>query len=115
MSTLTTHNNATLTTASATALAGTELKNITIKKVVGMVPVAAMLPGPGTIFGLISFRGKTVPVIDLRLHNLAMFPLPADEQICILAAETGQHVPILFGALVDSEAAAHELVMGTTH
>lgn len=115
MSTLTTHNPKTMSTTVPATFAGTDRHHITITEVVGMLPVATMQPGTGSIFGLISFRGKTVPVIDLRMETLTLLPLPSEEQICILAAETGQHTPVLFAALVDSEAAAYELVMSPTH
>lgn len=114
MSTLTTHNQKATATTAQVAPVNTALHDITIKEVVGMLPVVAMLPGPGSILGLISFRGKTVPVIDLRL-DLSLLPLALEEQICILVGETAQQAPIIFGALVDSEAAAYELVRSTTH
>ena len=114
MSTLITHTPRTATILSAGPLAGQTLNNITIKEIVGMLPVTAMRQGNNTIFGLISFHGKTVPVIDLRMGT-SLLPLPQEEQICILAGETGQHAAIILGALVESEAAAYELVLGTTH
>ncbi|MEW6593606.1 MAG: hypothetical protein AB1413_01920 [Thermodesulfobacteriota bacterium] len=116
MRTLTTHKPQEKTPPPAGPLAGEGLHDITITEVVGMLPVAAMLPGAGSICGLIPFRGRTVPVLDLRMAPQALLPLPAmDEQICILAGENSQRRPVLFGALVDSEAAAYELVFSTTH
>lgn len=113
MRTLNMHQPKTTTLTASGALAGTALQQITITEVVGMLPVAAMLPGTGSVFGLISFRGKTMPVIDLRMDTITL--ASTEEQICILAAETRQQDPIFFGALVDSEAAAYELVLSTTH
>ena len=114
MSALTTHNPKATANPIAGTFAGPALHDITITGVVGMLPVATVQPGTGSILGLVSFRGKTVPVIDLRM-DLIVLPLPMEEQICILAGETRQHMPVLFGALVDSEAAAYELVLSTTH
>lgn len=97
-------------------LAGAGLDDITIKEVLGLLPATALMHGEDTLLGIITFRSKMVPVVDLRLQPTAPSPGPAEEQICILAAETRQdQVPLIFGALVDSEMDAYELVMSTTH
>jgi|GEM_PF-2748254 len=115
MSALTTHNLPILDQPAPGIIAGPALHEITFKEVVGMLPVAAMQPGTGPILGLISLRGKTVPVIDLRMDTMGRWPLPIEGQLCLLLAETRQRATVLCAALVDSEAAAYELLLSTTH
>ncbi|MGV1099614.1 chemotaxis protein CheW [Thiovibrio sp. JS02] len=86
-----------------------------ITGILGIVPATALPLSSDTVMGVINFRGKTVPVLDLRVNFL-----PGDdniaEQICILSAETNREdSPLIFGALVDSEDDAYALVTGNTH
>ena len=86
-----------------------------ITEILGLMSATALPLANDTVMGIINFRGRTVPVIDLRMN-----PFPGlngfAEQICILSAESAyQTQPLIFGALVDSEADAYELIAGKTH
>lgn len=88
---------------------------LTIREVAGMLPATALQRSAESLLGIISYRGKKVPVIDLRMNFIMGIP-GRDEQICILVAEAdNKQEPLLIGALVDSEADAFELVMSSTH
>jgi len=89
--------------------------SLRITEILGMMAATALPLADDTVMGIINFRGRTVPVIDLRLHTIGGFNGFA-EQICILSAEsTHQTEPLIFGALVDSEADAYALIVGKTH
>ncbi|MFA6500048.1 MAG: chemotaxis protein CheW [Desulfurivibrionaceae bacterium] len=89
--------------------------SLRITAILGMMAATALPLTNDTVMGIINFRGRTVPVIDLRVNpvnGLNGFT----EQICILSAESShQSQPLIFGALVDSEADAYELITGKTH
>jgi len=86
-----------------------------ITELLGIVPTAALPLSKDTVMGVINFRGKTVPVLDLRFHTLKGFG-DYSEQICIYSAKADHETdPVIFGALVDSEEDAYELVSGSTH
>ncbi len=89
---------------------------IRFKEILGIVHASALPMADDHMMGVINFRGKTVPVIDLRVNTIAGLGGYA-EHICILSAEENdQHGnPVIFGALVDSEADAYELISGNTH
>ena len=89
--------------------------SLRITEILGMMAATALPIADDTVMGSINFRGRTVPVIDLRvnpIHSLNSF----SEQICILSAQSAnQSRTLIFGALVDSEADAYELIAGNTH
>ena len=89
--------------------------SLRITEILGMMSVTALPLTNDTVMGIINFQGRTVPVIDLRvnpIHGLNGFA----EQICILSAESAhQTQPLIFGALVDSEKDAYEMITGNTH
>ncbi|MFH1019110.1 MAG: chemotaxis protein CheW [Pseudomonadota bacterium] len=89
--------------------------SLRITAILGMMAATALPLTDDTVMGIINFRGRTVPVIDLRVNPVRGLNGFA-EQICILSAESTQQTqPIIFGALVDSEADAYELIAGKTH
>jgi purine-binding chemotaxis protein CheW len=89
--------------------------SLRITEILGMMAATALPLADDTVMGIINFRGRTVPVIDLRLHTIGGLNGFA-EQICILSAESTQQTePLIFGALVDSEADAYALIVGKTH
>ena len=91
-------------------------EGITITEILGMLPVTEMLPATAPLLGIIIFRGKMVPVVDLRMHAAITLPHLSTERLCILAAETKEHhAPLLLGAVVDSENDAYGLLLSTTH
>ena len=86
-----------------------------ITEILGIMTATALPIANDTVMGIINFRGRTVPVIDLRINPVLGLNGFA-EQICILSAESAhQSTPLIFGALVDSEADAYELIAGNTH
>ena len=89
--------------------------SLRITEILGMMAATAIPLADDTVMGIVNFRGRTVPVIDLRVNPLRSLNGFA-EQICILSAESiFQAQPLIFGALVDSEADAYELLAGSTH
>jgi len=88
--------------------------SLRITEILGMMVATALPLADDTVMGIINFRGRTVPVIDLRLHTIGGLNGFA-EQICILSAERAHQTPLIFGALVDSEADAWEMIAGKTH
>ncbi|MDG4474612.1 chemotaxis protein CheW [Thiovibrio frasassiensis] len=89
--------------------------SLRITEILGMMTATALPIADATVMGIINFRGRTVPVIDLRVNPLRGLNGFA-EQICILSAESmHQTQPLIFGALVDSEADAYDLIVGSTH
>jgi chemotaxis signal transduction protein len=88
--------------------------SLRITEILGMMSATALPIANGTVMGIINFRGRTVPVIDLRMNPIGGLNGFA-EQICILSAERAHQTPLIFGALVDSEADAYEMIAGKTH
>ncbi len=89
--------------------------SLRITEILGIMTATALPMANDTVMGIINFRGRTVPVIDLRMNPLLGLNGFA-EQICILSAESAhQSTPLIFGALGDSEADAYELIAGNTH
>ncbi len=89
--------------------------SLRITEILGLMSATALPLANDTVMGIINFRGRTVPVIDLRM-NPALGLNGFAEQICILSAESAdQTQPLIFGALLDSEADAYELIIGKTH
>jgi len=89
--------------------------SLRITEILGIMSASALPIADDTVMGIINFRGRTVPVIDLRVNPLLGLNGFA-EQICILSAESASRsTPLIFGALVDSEMDAYELITGNTH
>lgn len=89
--------------------------SLKITEILGIMTATALPMANDTVMGIINFRGRTVPVIDLRINPVLGLSGFA-EQICILSAESAdQTQPLIFGALLDSEADAYELIIGKTH
>jgi len=89
--------------------------SLRITEILGIMSASALPIANDTVMGIINFRGRTVPVIDLRVNPILGLNGFA-EQICILSAESANpSTPLIFGALVDSEADAYELIAGNTH
>lgn len=89
--------------------------SLRITEILGMIAATALPLADDTVMGIINFRGRTVPVIDLRMHAIRGLN-NFTEQICILSAESAHQIePLIFGALVDSEADAYALIVGNTH
>lgn len=94
---------------------GSGQRPLKITKIVGMVPASNMPASRERIMGIFNFRGKTVPVLDLRMH-LAVHPRVLSEMICILKGQLpGSEGSIMFAALVDSEADAYDLITSFTN
>lgn len=88
---------------------------LTITRIVGMVPASRMPCSKGKIMGIINFQGKTIPVLDLRLHISGNGHI-LSEMICIMAGQiSGDGEPLIFAALVDSEAEAFDILYGYTN
>jgi chemotaxis signal transduction protein len=82
-------------------------RHLKITKIVGMVPASNMACSREKIMGIFNFRGKPIPVLDLRMH------LTCNPQL--LSEMIGNEGSIMFAALVDSEADAYELITSFTN
>jgi chemotaxis signal transduction protein len=90
-------------------------RHLKITKIVGMVPASNMACSREKIMGIFNFRGKPIPVLDLRMH-LTCNPQLLSEMICIMKGQIpGNEGSIMFAALVDSEADAYELITSFTN
>lgn len=96
-------------------LEGSSQRHLKITKIVGMVPACNMPCSREKLMGIFNFRGKTIPVLDLRMH-LTDNPRLLSEMICIMKGQIpGNDDSILFAALVDSEADAYDLICSFTN
>jgi purine-binding chemotaxis protein CheW len=73
-----------------------------VKEIVGMMPITTVPRAPRSVKGVINFRGKVIPAMDLRL-KLGMEEIAYTEKTCIIVveirAQTGSE---LIGVAVDS-------------
>lgn len=75
---------------------------LTVKEIIGMMPITKVPKTPENIKGVINLRGKVIPVIDLRMK----FNLPEtafDDRTCIIIVELdSDDETMLVGIIVDS-------------
>jgi len=75
---------------------------LTIKEIIGMMPITSVPRTPGFVRGVINLRGKVIPVVDLRL-KFGMEPVDYTERTCIIVVEIECLTGILLiGIVVDS-------------
>ncbi|MBI9087593.1 MAG: purine-binding chemotaxis protein CheW [Desulfobacterium sp.] len=75
---------------------------LTIKEIIGMMPITSVPRTPGFVKGVINLRGKVIPVVDLRL-KFDMEPVDYTERTCIIVVEIECLKGILLiGIVVDS-------------
>ncbi|MCP4118099.1 MAG: purine-binding chemotaxis protein CheW [Desulfobacteraceae bacterium] len=75
---------------------------LTIKEIIGMMPITSVPRTPGFVRGVINLRGKVIPVVDLRL-KFGMEPVDYTERTCIIVVEIECLKGILLiGIVVDS-------------
>lgn len=99
----------------STATDRIDCDSLKITKIIGMVPTNRMPCSPGKVMGIINFKGKTIPVLDLRMHLFGNFQI-LPEMICVMAGQkAGAADSLIFAALVDSEADVYELIHGNTN
>ena len=73
-----------------------------IKEIIGMLPITSVPQTPEFVKGVINFRGKVIPVMDLRLR-FGMPSIDYSERTCIIVVEIdGQAGTILVGIVVDA-------------
>jgi purine-binding chemotaxis protein CheW len=73
-----------------------------IKEIVGMLPLRSIPQAPPYIRGVISLRGRTIPVIDLRVKFGLGAPASGDRS-CIVVLDSDHAGPALpIGVAVDS-------------
>ena len=70
---------------------------LTVKEIMGMMPVTTVPQAPDFVKGVINLRGKVIPVIDLR-RRFGMPAVDTTERTCII--------------VVDMRAEARQLQMG---
>ena len=75
---------------------------LTIKEIIGMLPITSVPQTPEFVKGVINLRGKVIPVMDLRLR-FGMPSIDYSERTCIIVVEiSGQAGTILVGIVVDA-------------
>lgn len=60
---------------------------LSVKEIIGMMPVTALPQSPAFMLGVINLRGKVIAVIDLR-RKFAMATITPTERTCIIVVET---------------------------
>lgn len=75
---------------------------LTIKEIIGMMPITSVPRTPVFVRGVINLRGKVIPVVDLRL-KFDMEPVDYTERTCIIVVEIECPKGIMpIGIVVDS-------------
>jgi purine-binding chemotaxis protein CheW len=75
---------------------------MTIKEIIGMMPITFVPQTPGHVKGVINLRGKVIPVIDLRLR-FNIEEKAYTERTCIIVVEIAGSVgTIQVGIVVDA-------------
>ncbi|MCP4671130.1 MAG: purine-binding chemotaxis protein CheW [Desulfobacula sp.] len=75
---------------------------LTVKEIIGMMPVTSVPRTPDFVKGVVNLRGKVIPVIDLRL-KFAMGEIPYTDRTCIIVVEIDADTStILIGIVVDA-------------
>jgi purine-binding chemotaxis protein CheW len=75
---------------------------LTVKEIIGMMPVTSIPRTPDFVKGVVNLRGKVIPVIDLRL-KFAMNEIPYTDRTCIIVVEINADAStILIGIVVDA-------------
>ncbi|MBW2108263.1 MAG: purine-binding chemotaxis protein CheW [Deltaproteobacteria bacterium] len=75
---------------------------ISVKEIIGMMPIRSVPRTPRFVKGVINLRGKVIPVIDLRL-KLGLLEQPYTEKTCIIITEIQQGRPgAQVGMVVDA-------------
>lgn len=88
------HSSATAVASGTAALSGKHLtfflgteeyglEILTVKEIIGMMPVTPVPRTPHFIRGVINLRGKVLPVVDLRA-KFSMEPTEQTDQTCII-------------------------------
>lgn len=75
---------------------------LTVKEIIGMMPITPLPQTPDWGLGVINLRGKVIPVVDLRL-KFGMESREFDERTCIVVVEVQSGDQILsIGLVVDA-------------
>jgi purine-binding chemotaxis protein CheW len=75
---------------------------LTVKEIIGMMPVTSVPRTPDFVKGVVNLRGKVIPVIDLRL-KFSMGEIPYTDRTCIIVVEiNADESTILIGIVVDA-------------
>ncbi len=86
------------------SLAGEEygIGILTVKEIIGMMPITSVPQTPEFVQGVINLRGRVIPVMDLRLR-FGMTHMDYTERTCIIVVEIGGNShAVLMGVVVDS-------------
>lgn len=75
---------------------------LTIKEIIGMMPITPIPRTPGWMLGVINLRGKVIPVVDLR-QKFSMDSRTYDDRTCIIVVEVrfGEQL-LAIGLVVDA-------------
>lgn len=75
---------------------------LTVKEIIGMMPITPVPQAPDFVRGVINLRGKVIPVIDLR-RRFGLASKEATERTCIIVVEVrGEATQLQMGIVVDS-------------
>ena len=81
---------------------------LTVREIMGMMPVTAVPHTPPHVQGVINLRGQVIPVVDLRL-KFDMPGIDRTEETCIIVVQTGGS---LLGIVVDRVSEVLNIVTG---
>lgn len=70
---------------------------LTVREIIGLLPVTAVPEMPAYVRGLVNLRGKVIPVVELR-KKFGMEPVPDTDQTCIIVVHTHD---TMLGVVVD--------------
>ena len=75
---------------------------LTVKEIIGMMPITSVPRTPNFLKGVINLRGKVIPVVDLRV-KFSMKSIPYSDRTCIIVVEIkpGPET-MLMGIVVDA-------------
>ena len=75
---------------------------LTIREIIGMMPITSIPQTPEFVKGVINLRGKVIPVMDLRL-KFNMDSIDYNKRTCIIVVEIlAQSATVQVGIVVDS-------------
>lgn len=74
------------------------LEILKVREIIGRMDITAVPQMPNYMKGVINLRGKTIPVVDLRL-KFGLDEVERTDQTCIIVVDIGQEIGILVDAV----------------
>ena len=74
------------------------LEILKVREIIGRMDITAVPQMPNYMKGVINLRGRTIPVVDLRL-KFGLAEIEHTEQTCIIMVDVGREIGILVDAV----------------